>query len=104
MQQVAVHELCHPQGAVEHYLHTSLADLLNMHIFMGTEMVIGSIVIQLDYAESYSLVSCGQAQSDLSHLPAQDGCLLYRLLTEPNSVNLENLTVDVFGYLGSGCY
>jgi hypothetical protein len=81
----------------QHYLHTSLADLLNVHILMGTEIVIGSIVIQLDYAETYSLVSCGQGQSDLSHLPAQDGCLPYRLHTEPNDVNLENLTVDVFG-------
>lgn len=64
---------------------------------MGTENVIGSIVIHLAYAEMYSLRSCGQDQSELSDLPAQDGCTLYQLLTEPSSVNLENLTVDVFG-------
>ena len=41
----------------------------------------------------YSLGSC-LVQSDLSDLPTQDGCMLYQLLTEPNSVNLVNLTVD----------
>jgi len=64
---------------------------------MGTENVIGSIFIQLGYARMYSLRSCGQDQSDFSDLPAQDGCPLYQLLTEPNNVNVENLTVDMFG-------
>jgi len=64
---------------------------------MGSENVVGSIVLQVGCAETYSLRSCGQDQSDLSYLPAQDGCMLYQLLTEPNNVNLGNLTVDMSG-------
>jgi hypothetical protein len=62
---------------------------------MGGENVVGSIVLQLGYAEKYSLGSCGRDQSDDSDLPARDGCMLYRLLTEPNNCNLGNLTVYV---------
>jgi len=80
------------------YLHSSLADLLNTHIFLDSENVIGGIIIELGYAETYALRSCrGQDQSDLSDLPAQEGSTLYKLLTDPNNVNLENLTVDMFG-------
>jgi len=80
------------------YLHSSLADLLNTHIFLDSENVIGNIIIELGYAETYALRSCrGQDQSDLSDLPAQEGSTLYKLLTDPNNVNLENLTVDMFG-------
>jgi len=68
-----------------------------MHIFLDSKNVIGSIVIQLGYAEMYCLRSCVQDQNDLSYLPAQDGCALHQLLTEPNSVNLENLTVGMSG-------
>jgi len=79
-------------------LHSSLADLLNTHIFLDSEYVIGSIIMGLGYAETYALRSCrGQDQSDLSDLPAQEGSTLYKLLTDPNNVNLENLTVDMFG-------
>jgi hypothetical protein len=60
---------------------------------MGGENVVGSILLQLGCAEKYSLGSCGLDQSDDSDLPAQDGCTLYRLLTEPNNFNLGNLTV-----------
>ena len=81
----------------QHYLHSPLANLLNMHIVLDSKNVIGSIVMQLGYAEMYCLGSCGQDQSDLSDLPVQDGCTLYQLLIEPNGVNMENLTVDVSG-------
>jgi hypothetical protein len=81
----------------QYYLHIALAGRLNTNIFMGTENVTGSIVIELGYAEMYSLRSCGQDQSTPSDLPAQDGCVLYQLLTESNNFNLENLTVDMFG-------
>jgi hypothetical protein len=79
-------------------LHNSLGDLLNTHIFLDSENVIGRVITELGYAETYTLRSCrGQDQSDLSDLPAQDGSTLYKLLTDPDNVNLENLTVDIFG-------
>jgi hypothetical protein len=78
-------------------LHNSLADLLNIHIFLDNENVISRVIIELGYAETYALRSCrDQDQSDLSDLPAEGGSTLYKLLTDSNSVNLENLTVDMF--------
>jgi hypothetical protein len=60
--------------------------------------MVGRVIIDLGYAETYALRSCrGQDQGDLSDLPAQDGSTLYKLLTDPDNVSLENLTVDVFG-------
>jgi len=83
---------------MQDYLHNSLADLLNTHIFLDSENMVGRVIIELGYAETYALRSCrGQDQSDLSDLPAQDGSTLYKLLTDPDNVNLENLTVDMFG-------
>jgi hypothetical protein len=35
--------------------------------------------------------------SELPLRPAQDGCTLYELLTDPSSVNVENVTGDIFG-------
>ncbi|XP_021936074.1 uncharacterized protein LOC110837829 isoform X2 [Zootermopsis nevadensis] len=80
------------------YLHNSLSDLLNSHIFLDSENVVGRVIIELGYAETYALRSCrGQDQGDLSDLPAQDGSTLYKLLTDPDNVNLENLSLDIFG-------
>lgn len=79
-------------------MHNSLGHLLNTHVFLDSENVIGRVIIELGYAETYALRSCrDQGQSDLSDLPAQDGSTLYRLLTDPDNVDLENLTVDMFG-------
>ncbi|XP_069671476.1 uncharacterized protein [Periplaneta americana] len=79
------------------YLHGSLADLLNTHVFLDSENVVGRVVVELGYAETYALRSCrGQEPGDLTDLPAQDGSTLYKLLTDPDNVNLENLTLDTF--------
>lgn len=79
-------------------MHNSLADLLNTHIFLDSENVVGRVIMELGYAETYALRSCrGQDQGDLSDLPAQDGSTLYNLLTDPDNVSLENLTIDIFG-------
>lgn len=60
--------------------------------------MVGRVIIELGYAETYALRSCrGQDQGDLSDLPAQDGSTLYKLLTDPDNVNLENLSLDIFG-------
>ncbi|KAJ9589645.1 hypothetical protein L9F63_017134, partial [Diploptera punctata] len=79
------------------YLHTSLAELLNTHVFLDSENVVGHAIMELGYAETFALRSCrGQDQGDLADLPAQDGSTLYKLLTDPDNVNLENLTVETF--------
>ena len=66
-------------------------------MFLDTENVVGHTIMELGYAETFALRSCrGQDQGDLTDLPAQDGSTLYKLLTDPDNVNLENLTVDTF--------
>ena len=59
--------------------------------------MVGHAVMELGYAETFVLRLCrGQDQGDLADLPAQEGSTLYKLLTDPDNVNLENLTVDTF--------
>nr|CAD7257034.1 unnamed protein product [Timema shepardi] len=80
------------------YLHNSLSDLLDTHIFLDFAGTIGRVIMELGYAETFVLRSSrGQEPGDLSDLPAQDGSTLYRLLTDPDNVSLENLSVDMFG-------
>ena len=82
---------------MQDYLHTSLAELLNMHVFLDTENVVGHAIMELGYAETFVLRSCRrQDQGDLTDLPAQEGSTLYKLLTDPDNVNLEHLTVETF--------
>lgn len=38
----------------------------------------------------------GQDSSDLANLPSHVGSTLYQLLTDPDNVTLEKLTVDAF--------
>ncbi|XP_067011307.1 uncharacterized protein [Anabrus simplex] len=79
------------------YLHNSLPELLNTHIFLDNRRVVGRVIIELGYAETFVLRSSrNQDQGDLSDLPAQDGSCLYKLLTDPDNVSLENLSIDIF--------
>ena len=82
---------------VQDYLHTSLPALLDTHVFLDSAGVVGGVVLELGYAETLVLrVSRGQDRGDPRDLPPQDGSTLYKLLTDPDSVNLERTPVDLF--------
>jgi len=55
------------------------------------------VVLELGYAETLVLrVARGQDRSDPRDLPPQDGSVLYKLLTDPDNVNLEKIPPDLF--------
>lgn len=79
------------------YLHTSLPALLDTHVFLDSAGVVGGVVLELGYAETLVLrVSRGQDRGDPRDLPPQDGSALYKLLTDPDGVNLERTPADLF--------
>ncbi|XP_046384322.1 uncharacterized protein LOC124154554 isoform X2 [Ischnura elegans] len=90
------------------YLHNSLADLLDAHVFRDSAHVVGRTVVELGHIETYVVrAGRGQPAGDVSDLPPKEGegsnggnggnSTLYRLLTDPDGVDLENLSIDLFG-------
>ncbi|XP_039293769.1 uncharacterized protein LOC111057243 [Nilaparvata lugens] len=79
------------------YLHNSLPALLDTHIFLDKACCVGEIILELGHAETYT-VRCtrGQEIADLTDLPSHTGSTFYQLLTNPDSVDLDNLTLDIF--------
>ncbi|XP_063217542.1 uncharacterized protein LOC134528147 [Bacillus rossius redtenbacheri] len=79
------------------YLHSSVPELLDAHVFLDAGAAAGRCVMELGCAETSVLRACrGQGQGDLVDLPPQDGSALYRLLADPDSVGLEHLSLDTF--------
>lgn len=57
----------------------------------------GQVVLQLGCTETSLLrVASKQSGNDMSNLPPSDGSTLYRLLTDPDSVSLENISLESF--------
>ncbi|CAB3359835.1 Hypothetical predicted protein [Cloeon dipterum] len=79
------------------FVHSSLAPLLDAHVFLDTQGHIGQAILELGHADTLALrASRGQATADQSDLPAPSCSLLHCLLTEPNNVSLEFLTPELF--------
>jgi hypothetical protein len=82
---------------LQEFVHSSLAPLLDSHVFFDTEGHIGQVVLELGHADTLALrASRGQATADQSLLPASNGSLLHCILTNPDNVSLEFLTPEVF--------
>lgn len=78
------------------FLHSHLAELLNRHVFYDEGLVTGEVVIELGRAETYMLrCARNQAGTDSSNLPAEHGSTLYKLLSHPDHVALEHLTLEI---------
>ena len=66
-----------------------------MYVFKDKSGVVGQVVLQLGCSETALLRSaCGQPLQDMSNLPPTEGTTLYRLLTDPDSVRLDNLSLE----------
>ncbi|XP_041351474.1 uncharacterized protein LOC121370371 [Gigantopelta aegis] len=77
------------------FLLANLADLLNEHVFLDEEQVVGQTVVELGRAETYLLrCSRNQAGDDCHNLTGEHGSLLFRFLLHPDDVPLEFLTAD----------
>ncbi|GLH15836.1 Poly [ADP-ribose] polymerase tankyrase [Gryllus bimaculatus] len=79
------------------YLHNTLADLLNTHVFMDPGGVTGRAIMDLGHAETFTVRAArAQEPGDVQDLPPQEGSTLYQLLCDPDGVALDHLTSDVF--------
>lgn len=83
-----------------------ITKLLDVHVFQDSEYKIGSAILELGRLDTLVLtLSKNQAVKDLQQIPDNRGSTLYRLLTDPDNVNLEYLSADLFAvskslYLG----
>lgn len=74
-----------------------ITKLLDIHIFQDSEYKIGSAILELGRLDTLVLtLSKNQSTKDLQQIPDNRGSTLYRLVTDPDNVNLEYLSADLF--------
>ncbi|XP_014225797.1 uncharacterized protein LOC106651683 [Trichogramma pretiosum] len=74
-----------------------IARLLDTYIFSDPEFKIGSAILELGRIDTLVLTwSKNQDINNLNQIPDNRGSTLYRLLTDPDNVNLEHLPMDLF--------
>lgn len=74
-----------------------ITKLLDIHVFQDSEYKIGNAILELGRLDTLVLtLSKNQAVKDLQQIPDNHGSTLYRLLTDPDNVNLEYLSADLF--------
>lgn len=74
-------------------------------MFQDSEHKIGSATLELGRLDTLVLtLSKNQAVKDLQQIPDNRGSTLYRLLTDPDNVNLEYLSADLFAVSTWGFY
>ncbi|XP_033324995.1 uncharacterized protein LOC117219738 [Megalopta genalis] len=74
-----------------------IAKLLDIHVFQDSEYKIGNAILELGRLDTLVLtLSKNQGAKDLQQIPDNRGSTLYRLLTDPDNVNLEYLSADLF--------
>ncbi|XP_015587656.1 uncharacterized protein LOC107264182 [Cephus cinctus] len=75
----------------------SVTQLLDTHVFQDSESKVGCAVMELGRVDTLVLtLSKNQGANDLKQIPDNRGSTLYRLLTDPDNVNLEYLSADLF--------
>lgn len=66
-------------------------------MFQDSEYKIGGAILELGRLDTLVLtLSKNQAVKNLQQIPDNRGSTLYRLLTDPDNVNLEYLSADLF--------
>ncbi|XP_076059863.1 uncharacterized protein LOC143036412 isoform X2 [Oratosquilla oratoria] len=79
------------------FVHSSLSTLLDIHLIQTGESGIGAALVELGRCETWLTRLCkGQATTDVTDLPSTPGSTSYQLLADPDMVNLENMTAEVF--------
>ncbi|KAK0163427.1 hypothetical protein PV327_007111 [Microctonus hyperodae] len=74
-----------------------LTNVLDIHVFQDIEHKIGDTILELGRVDTLVLtLSKNQDSNDLQQIPDNRGSTLYRLLTDPDNVNLEYLSADLF--------
>ncbi|KAK9298691.1 hypothetical protein QLX08_008058 [Tetragonisca angustula] len=74
-----------------------ITKLLDIHVFQDSEYKIGNAILELGRLDTLVLtLSKNQGTKNLQQIPDNQGSTLYRLLTDPDNVNLEYLSADLF--------
>ncbi|XP_076643279.1 uncharacterized protein LOC143353675 [Halictus rubicundus] len=74
-----------------------ITKFLDVHVFQDSEYKIGNAILELGRLDTLVLtLSKNQGAKDLQQIPDNRGSTLYRLLTDPDNVNLEYLSADLF--------
>ena len=82
---------------LQEYLQGSLANLMSTYVLKDKSGVCGQVILQLGCTESNLLrAGLNQSSNDMSNLPPSKGTILYRLLTDPDNVTLDHLTLESF--------
>lgn len=82
-------------GYLQEYLQGSLANLLSMYVLKDKTGVAGQVILQLGCTETALLRSASRLSSnDMTNLPPSDGTTLYKLISDPDAVTLDNLSMD----------
>jgi len=82
---------------LQEYLQGSLANLISTYILKDKSGLGGQVILQLGCTETNLLrASTNQMPNDMSNLPPSNGTTLYKLLTDPDNVSLENLSLEAF--------
>lgn len=78
-------------------MYRSISTILDVHVFCDMEYKIGSAILELGRIDTEVLtLSKNQGGDNLQQIPDNQGSALYRLLTDPDNVNLEFLSTDLF--------
>jgi len=82
---------------LQEYLQGSLSTLMSTYALNDKSGVCGQVILQLGCIESNLLrAGLNQLSTDMSNLPPSSGTILYQLLTDPDSVILDHLTLESF--------
>lgn len=74
-----------------------MTKIFDIHVFFDSELKIGSSILELGRIDTLVLtLSKNQSIKNLQQIPDNRGSTLYRLLTDPDNVNLEYLSTDLF--------
>ncbi|XP_023247490.1 uncharacterized protein LOC106645899, partial [Copidosoma floridanum] len=89
------YNICESTGIINK--KRSVARLLDTHVFRDLEYKIGNAILELGRVDTLVLtLSQNQQIHDLQQVPDNRGSTLYRLLTDPDNVNIEYLSTDIF--------
>ncbi|XP_076442258.1 uncharacterized protein LOC143281142 isoform X2 [Babylonia areolata] len=72
-----------------------MSELLSQHVYQDPLWVVGEVVVELGRAETFAIRRARNKTGEYIHnLPEEHGSVLFRLLTYPDGVPLENLSTD----------
>ncbi|XP_072030297.1 uncharacterized protein [Amphiura filiformis] len=78
------------------FVHNRLPELINNHVFLDGNLVLGQAVIELGRVETFlTRAARNQLQGEPVNLPPDEGSFMCRVVCNPDNVDLEYITPEV---------